>query len=212
MVALCYWGVAVQVSMVALCYWRMRLEISMVRCFWGMALQVSMVARCYEGIPLQVVKRIVRVASRWCCFVDGGAVLLGNVIRGFHGGAVFMGNLIQVALGCGWWGCARGKCMQRVANCIVMVVSRWLWVVGLRRCARGKCMHRVANRIVMAVSRCRCRKSRDFNWKVLRKWQKLEINRKVWPKSRGFNRKVTENRDANRKVPRKWQKVEISLE
>ena len=43
--------------------------------------------------------------------------------------------------------CARGKCMQRVANRIVMVVSRWLWVVGLRRCARGKCMQRVANRI-----------------------------------------------------------------
>ena len=28
--------------------------------------------------------------------------------------------------------CARGKCMQRVVNRIVMVVSRWLWVVGLR--------------------------------------------------------------------------------
>ena len=33
--------------------------------------------------------------------------------------------------------CARGKCIQRVANRIVTVVSRWLWVVGLRRCARG---------------------------------------------------------------------------
>ena len=37
--------------------------------------------------------------------------------------------------------CARGKCIERVANRIVMVVSRWLWVVGLRRCAREKCMH-----------------------------------------------------------------------
>ena len=39
----------------------------------------------------------------------------------------------------------------RVANRIVMVVSSWLWVVGLRRCARGKCIQRVANRIVMVV-------------------------------------------------------------
>ena len=49
--------------------------------------------------------------------------------------------------------CARGKCIQRVANRIVMVVSRWFWVVGLRSCARGKCIQRVANRIVMVVSR-----------------------------------------------------------
>ena len=49
--------------------------------------------------------------------------------------------------------CARGKCMHRGANRIVMVmvVSRWLWVVGLRRCVRGKCTHRIANRIVMVV-------------------------------------------------------------
>ena len=65
-------------------------------------------------------------------------MLLGNVIRGFHGGAVLLGNLIEVVLGCGWWRCARGKCTQRVANRIVMVVSRWVWVVGLRLCARGK--------------------------------------------------------------------------
>ena len=37
-------------------------------------------------------------------------MLLGNVIRGFHGGAVLSGNLIEVVLGCGWWRCARGKC------------------------------------------------------------------------------------------------------
>ena len=51
------------------------------------------------------------------------------------------------------WCWARGKCMQRVVNRIVMVVLRWVSVVGLRRCARGKCMQRVANRIVMVVSR-----------------------------------------------------------
>ena len=44
--------------------------------------------------------------------------------------------------------CARGKCIQRVANRIEMVVSRWFWVVDLRRCAtsRGECIQRVANR------------------------------------------------------------------
>ena len=59
---------------------------------------------------------------------------------------------VKVALG-GLRRCARGKCMQRVANRIVTVVSKWLWVVGLRRCARGKCMQRVPNRNVMVVSR-----------------------------------------------------------
>ena len=78
-------------------------------------------------------------------------MLLGNVIRDFHGGAVLLRNLIQVVLGCGWWRCARGKCMQTVANRIGMVASRWFWVVGLRRCARGKCIQRVANRIVLYV-------------------------------------------------------------
>ena len=39
------------------------------------------------------------MASRCCWVADGGAVLLGNVIRGFHGGAVLLGNLIEVALG-----------------------------------------------------------------------------------------------------------------
>ena len=47
--------------------------------------------------------------------------------------------------------CARGKCMQRVANRSVHGVSRWLWLVGLRRCARGKCIQRVVNRIVMVA-------------------------------------------------------------
>ena len=75
-----------------------------------------------------MIKRIVKVALRWCWLGDGGAVLLGNVIRGFrvgavllgnivagcHGGPVILGNLIascqmywngcfQVVLGYGWW-------------------------------------------------------------------------------------------------------------
>ena len=32
------------------------------------------------------------VACRGCWIADGGAVLLGNKIRGFHGGAVLLGN------------------------------------------------------------------------------------------------------------------------
>ena len=37
-------------------------------------------------------KRIVKVGLRWCWLGDGGAVLLGNLIRGFHVGAVLLGN------------------------------------------------------------------------------------------------------------------------
>ena len=37
-------------------------------------------------------KRIGMVSSRCCWVADGGAVLLGNAIRGFHGGAVLLGN------------------------------------------------------------------------------------------------------------------------
>ena len=32
------------------------------------------------------------VGCRWCRVRDGGAVLLGNLIRDFHGGAVLLGN------------------------------------------------------------------------------------------------------------------------
>ena len=50
----------------------------------------------------------------------GGAVLVGNRIPGFHGGPVLVGNLIasdqthwnggfQVLLGCGWWRCIIGE-------------------------------------------------------------------------------------------------------
>ena len=41
-----------------------------------------------------MVKRIVKVGFRWCWLGDGGAVLLGNVIGGFHVGAVLLGNVI----------------------------------------------------------------------------------------------------------------------
>ena len=43
------------------------------------------------------------VGSRWCSLGDGGAVLLGSVIAGFHGGAVLLGNVIA-----GFHGHARG--------------------------------------------------------------------------------------------------------
>ena len=54
--------------------------------------------RCFCGMSLQVVKRNEMVASRWCWVADGGAVLSGNVIAGFHGGAVLMHD-------CGSRGC-----------------------------------------------------------------------------------------------------------
>ena len=54
----------------------------------------------------------------------GGVVLLGNGISGFHGGPVLLENLIasglthwnggfQVLLGCGWWHCVIGEYEQR---------------------------------------------------------------------------------------------------
>ena len=43
-------------------------------------------------VESQVIKRIVMVGSRWCWVAGGGAVLLGNVIAGFHGGAVLLLN------------------------------------------------------------------------------------------------------------------------
>ena len=41
-------------------------------------------------------------------------MLLGNVIRGFHGGGVLLGNLIEVVLGCGWWRCARDSARKEL--------------------------------------------------------------------------------------------------
>ena len=51
-----------------------------------------MVVRCYWGMSLQVAQRIGMVSSRCRWVVDGGAELLGNVIRSFHGGALLLGN------------------------------------------------------------------------------------------------------------------------
>ena len=46
-------------------------------------------------MSLQVAQSMGMAASRCRWVVDGGAVLLGNVIRGFHGGAVLLGNGIH---------------------------------------------------------------------------------------------------------------------
>ena len=54
-----------------------------------------MVARCHWGISLQVVKRIVRVGCRSLWVANGAAVLLGNVIAGFHGSTVLLGNAVE---------------------------------------------------------------------------------------------------------------------
>ena len=121
--------------MAALCYWGMRLEVSGGAVLLGNA-TFPWWCGVIWGISLQVVNRNVMVASRWRWVVDGGAVSLGNAIRGFHGGAVLLGNVIEVVLGCGWWRCARGKCTQRVANRIVMVVSRWVWEIGESACTK----------------------------------------------------------------------------
>ena len=58
-----------------------------------------MVARYYQGISLQMAKCIGMVTFRCRWVAGGGAVLLGNMIRGFHGGAVLLGNIIEVVLG-----------------------------------------------------------------------------------------------------------------
>ena len=88
-------------------------------------LWVSMVGRCYWGIQSQVVKRIVLVASgrRWVA--DGGAVLVGNAIAGFHGGAVLSGNAIE-----GFHGAAvlLGMSLHVVKR--IVMGCRLLWVAG----------------------------------------------------------------------------------
>ena len=62
-------------------------------CYWGVAAQVSMVARCFW--EMQAVKRIVLwVAGGAGLRMVVGAVLLGTGSAGFHGGAVLLGNLI----------------------------------------------------------------------------------------------------------------------
>ena len=93
-------------------------------------------------------------------------------------GAMHCKGGFQVAQARRWRPCARGKCIQRVANRIVMVVSWQLWVVvvGMRRCARGKCIQRVANRTVMVVSRVwvvglwRCARGKCMQRVAMKSW------------------------------------------
>ena len=41
-----------------------------------------------------MIKYIVKLGCRWCWVADGGAMLMGNVIRGLHIGMVLLGNVI----------------------------------------------------------------------------------------------------------------------
>ena len=68
-----------------------------------------------------MVKRIVKVGFRWCWLGDGGAVLLGNVIKGFHGDVVLLGNGIP-----GFHG---GPVL--LGNLIEVVFGAWLRMVVL---------------------------------------------------------------------------------
>ena len=63
----------------------------------------------HREMKSQVVKRIVTAGFRWCWLGDGGAVLLGNVIAGFHGGAVLLASFIA-----GGWECHSviGECHE----------------------------------------------------------------------------------------------------
>ena len=83
-------------------------------------------------VQSQVVKSIVMVGSRWCWVVDGGAVLLGNGIAGFHGGAVLLGIPLvggqthckggfQKATGCRWCRCVIREFTRK------LVISKEKW-------------------------------------------------------------------------------------
>ena len=77
-----------------------------------------------------------------------------------------------------------GNCMRRVANRIVMVVSRWLWVVVTES--------RDFNRKVT--------KNRDFKTKAKPKKVETSMGKRL----KSFNRKVLlESRDFNRRVTKK---------
>ena len=85
-----------------------------------------MVARCYQGISLQMAKRIGMVASRCCWVADGGAVLLGNVMKSFHGGAEWHSRFL-------WWPGVIRQC-----HCKWLKALDWwlpgvagLWMVAL---------------------------------------------------------------------------------
>ena len=91
--------------------------------------------------------------------------------------------------------CARGKCIQRVANRIVMVVSTWFWVVGLRCCAIGNCIQRVEDLqialswwcqrsckshchggVKVGLRRCARGKCTHRVANRIRKWEKIKIS------------------------------------
>ena len=86
-------------------------------------------------------KRIGMVASTCCWVADGGAVLLGNVIRDFHGGAVFSGNGIA-----GFFGGPN----FRESHCKWSNVLEW-WLPRGAECAR--CYEGMAFQVSM-VARC----------------------------------------------------------
>ena len=98
------------------------------RCETAVAAMVAYARLCsarvgsvlHRQMESQVIKRIVMVGSRWCWVVDSGAVLLGNVIAGFHGGAVLLGNVIPDD--------------QTQCNGGFQVVLAWRW----RRCVFRK--------------------------------------------------------------------------
>ena len=108
-------------------------------------------------LQVQVAKRIRMVDSRWCKVRDGGAVLLGNGMVGFHGGAVLLGNgivgfhggvvllgngiggfyggavllgngMAGVFLGNGMAGFHGGAVLFEVVKRIGMVDVRWRWL------------------------------------------------------------------------------------
>ena len=54
---------------------------------------------------LQVVKRNVTVASRWCWGCGWWRCVIGEVSMVVW---CYLGNLIEVVLGSGWWRCAIG--------------------------------------------------------------------------------------------------------
>ena len=175
--------------------------------------------RCARGKCMQrIANRIVMVLSRWLWVVGLRRCARGKCVQRVANRIVLYGG-VNVGLGgrlaalcqgevhaksckshcaggwvAGWRRCARGKRMQRIANRIVMVLSRRLWVVGLRRCARGKCIQRVANRIVMVVSRWlwvvgwrRCARGKELQ--VAFGGVKVDLGGR-WRKSRDFNRQV----------------------
>ena len=63
---------------------------------WSGGAGLPMAALCFWGMHLQVSKRLVMVASRWCWVADGGTVLLGNAIANLMAASRWLcGNCTQ---------------------------------------------------------------------------------------------------------------------